>query len=495
MAEKTPNPYVGPRAIRRKKDLHGRDRELRELTDLLLGERVVLMHSPSGAGKTSLIQAGLIPELRDHEKMLAFRPVRVNTPAPAGNPMNRYVWSTLLHLAAGTERYDPDTQDGTLSLGPDTLQGLWGQTITGYLKSRTGGDGADHVIVFDQFEEVLTVDPADWTGQEEFFLDLGDAMKQQNRWLLISMREDYMGGLERYLRHLPGRLRARYRLDFLGHDAALEAVKRPAEDARVPFTDDAAKLLVDNLSKVVLHTTGSDRQDVAAPYVEPVYLQVVCRRLWKNLRPLRRGLTSIDARDVEEAGDLGEALSDFYAEAVGDVAKETGAPELAIRDWCEKQLITPRGFRQQTLENPDVESPQQVLQGLQDHYLIRRDVRGPTTWYELAHDMLVMPIRGENDRWRRKELHEYENAARDWDANGRRETDLLRNNHVPGARYWLDQRGDAATDLERDFVTASEEAQRAATLRERYGQAVLILAFFVLVETVVIIALLLVIII
>ena len=59
-----PNPYVGPRAFREKETLYGRSREVAELMDLLIAERIVLMYSPSGAGKTSLIHAGLIPALR-----------------------------------------------------------------------------------------------------------------------------------------------------------------------------------------------------------------------------------------------------------------------------------------------------------------------------------------------------------------------------------------------------------------------------------------------
>ena len=59
------NPYVGPRSFRRGDALYGRDREIADLLDLLIAERIVLLHSPSGAGKTSLIQAGLIPLLEE----------------------------------------------------------------------------------------------------------------------------------------------------------------------------------------------------------------------------------------------------------------------------------------------------------------------------------------------------------------------------------------------------------------------------------------------
>src|SRR4029453_13587570 len=40
--------------------LYGRDHEVSELCNLLIAEGVVILHSPSGAGKTSLINAGLI---------------------------------------------------------------------------------------------------------------------------------------------------------------------------------------------------------------------------------------------------------------------------------------------------------------------------------------------------------------------------------------------------------------------------------------------------
>ena len=53
MPQTRPNPYVGPRAFQYGETLYGRDREVVELLDLVIAERIVLLYSPSGAGKTS----------------------------------------------------------------------------------------------------------------------------------------------------------------------------------------------------------------------------------------------------------------------------------------------------------------------------------------------------------------------------------------------------------------------------------------------------------
>ena len=87
------NPYVGPRAFKRDEAIYGRDREARDLFDLLVSERIVLLHSPSGAGKSSLIQAALIPHLTDEDEGFRVLPlIRVNEP-PRAPVANRYVYS------------------------------------------------------------------------------------------------------------------------------------------------------------------------------------------------------------------------------------------------------------------------------------------------------------------------------------------------------------------------------------------------------------------
>ncbi len=58
-------------------------------------ERIVLLYAPSGAGKSSLVQAGLIPKLEDRFDI--WGPTRVNQQPPPG-VANRYTWGVLAGL-------------------------------------------------------------------------------------------------------------------------------------------------------------------------------------------------------------------------------------------------------------------------------------------------------------------------------------------------------------------------------------------------------------
>lgn len=89
------NPYLGPRAFTREHRLYGRDRELRDLTSLLVSERIVLLYSPSGAGKSSLVQAALIPTL-EARRFHVLPIVRVGLALPlARHPLLIAIWPLL----------------------------------------------------------------------------------------------------------------------------------------------------------------------------------------------------------------------------------------------------------------------------------------------------------------------------------------------------------------------------------------------------------------
>jgi hypothetical protein len=461
------NPYVGPRAILAGEPLYARDRETRELANLLVAERVVLLHAPSGAGKTSLIQAGLTPLLQQRR----FRPtipLRVKTPAPPdGHVHNRYIYSVALDLLGGQR--DPK-QLAELPFGEVIEQ-----------TAREAGEGF-LVLIFDQFEEILTVDPTDWENQATFFRELGRALAGGHVWTLFSMREDYIGGLDRFLRYLPGHLNATYRLDFLDRSAAKAAIQLPASEQGIQFTDEAAIDLVRRLAVVKVQRPCHGVADVEAPYVQPFQLQVVSRRLWKSVsREKRDDFRAIELEDVERHSDISAAFRHYYAGAVADVAKQTGVTEMAIRQWFEAQLITVEGFRSQTVTAPasgEVE-PADVLRALQDTYLVRGDTRAGSTWYELAHDMLIEPILDDNRKWRRRRLEPWQLAAREWAAD-RQMGRLLHGSELRDVH----RRADTSDlePLEREFLLESDRVERERGLLIRMRGVVGVVGFLALLE-------------
>jgi len=137
--------------------------ELAELEALVCAERVVLLHAPTGAGKSSLIQAGLVPRLR--RRFDLRRPTRVGQPLAPDVPgdSNRYAVAAML----GLERGVPDA----LRRPAGRLAGL---RLAEYVAGRPRRRGAptEVLLVFDQFEEVLHVDPLALAAKWAFFADL-----------------------------------------------------------------------------------------------------------------------------------------------------------------------------------------------------------------------------------------------------------------------------------------------------------------------------------
>ncbi|UCG24490.1 MAG: FHA domain-containing protein [Chloroflexota bacterium] len=71
LTEALANPYVGPRAFEagERQFFYGRDDEIAILTGQVMSRRASLFFAQSGAGKSSLIRAGLLPELTRRVKV------------------------------------------------------------------------------------------------------------------------------------------------------------------------------------------------------------------------------------------------------------------------------------------------------------------------------------------------------------------------------------------------------------------------------------------
>jgi WD40 repeat protein len=453
-----PNPYVGPRAFAYGETLYGRDQELKDLSNLLIARRIVLLYSPSGAGKTSLIQAALIDKLRKGEGFRVLPVMRpgLEPPPDASVGANRYLLSVLMFLKEGLpkEKSTPLPDLAKLSLAE--------------FLERNGpepGESVHEVLIFDQFEEILTRDPTDEGAKKEFFQQVGEALQPKNRWALFAMREEYVAGLDPYLLDIPTRLKTTFRLDLLSLEAARQAIQEPARRVGGEFTDAAAEQLVKDLSTVYVPGKNGTPKPRVGLSVEPVQLQVVCQRLWKRYGENDLKIGEDELRDM---GDVSTALADYYAEQLTAMAQGQKALERDIREWVQTNLLTEHGLRGQVQKEPRVTKglDNQVLQVLLDAHLVREDTKGARTYYELSHDRLIEPVRENNEAWFQTNLNNLQHQAKLWQNQNRPDGLLLTGQALAQAEQWAAANEALLQKHEQDFL-AECRAARAQLEGER----------------------------
>ncbi|MBX0330984.1 hypothetical protein K2Z83_25345, partial [Oscillochloris sp. ZM17-4] len=458
------NPYVGPRAFEEGEGARffGRERELEELFHLLLARRLVLLHAPSGAGKSSLVRAALIPRLRD-EGFLVRPVIRVGAETVVRGD-NRFRAAALLSIDEGLPPHERLTADELATL-----------SLHDYLERHPAPDDAEELLIFDQFEEVLSADPTDRAAKAAFFAELGALLESPRIWALFVLREDYLGAIKPFLLPIPTRLTATYRLDLLDPAQARRAMQGPARAAGRDFTDAAATRLVDDLRQTTVQRPDGGSEAVLGQVIEPVQLQVVCYQLWE-----RTAGDAIAVEDIIAAGDVDAALRGYYAAQVAATAAASGVGEQAIRDWVEAQLITETGLRSQVLREPDDPDglADTAIQALVRSHLLHAEERRGFIWYELAHDRLIAPARADNAAWFEANLSTLQRQARLWQRADRPDGLLLRGKELREAQQ--EQRDLELSEDEQAFLIASQEQRRQQQRKRMANRIIFALAIFAL---------------
>jgi hypothetical protein len=479
------NPYVGPRTFRyeQRSLFFGREREARDLLSRVLSERLLLFYAQSGAGKSSLLNTRLIPQLQE-EKGFAVLPVaRVSGDLPERVEQvgNIFIFNLMLSIDEGG---DPARlahvrlSDFLARLARRTLTDATGHQRKGWVydpalsltPAATGPGTRRYALIIDQFEEIITSYPARWREREDFFRQLDQVMQADpNFWVILTLREDYIAALDPYAPLLADRLRGRFYMERLALDAALDAVRKPAELNGRPFAPGVAEKLVDDLRLV---RVPSLQATIPGQYVEPVQLQVVCYHLWGNIQ--RRPLGPITATDLKEAGDVNRALTQFYEDTLAAVLADPPAPvtERQLRAWFDDQLITEAGTR--GIVHQDAEDtgglPNPVVKALQRRFLVRSEARAGDTWIELVHDRLLEPVRTSNAAWSEGHLSAFQTQAALWEKSGRKPSLLLKDKALAAAEaeaeeWKRDHAGQKLPALDEEFLKQSAN-EAAGDLRE-----------------------------
>jgi tetratricopeptide (TPR) repeat protein len=351
-------PYVGVRPFRAEEDrqFFGRDREALEIADLWRRNSLTLLTGPAGVGKTSLINADLLRRVGAAGEVLPVGRLVRAAPQVIGAPVAALPAHNSYSLALLSSWF-PAEYVGTLA----------GRTLGGLIRRRhpqtVHADGRPAFAVIDQGEQLFDA-VARRAERAAFLAELGEALAElPGLRLLIAVRDEHADAYR-----LAG---PAYALRPFGHDAAMEAVRRPASAAGRPFEADAAELVVSALAG-------------GGTTVEPVLLQVVCSRLWSSVS---RAAPSIGREDVVKHADVDRWLTEFCGQAVARTAADHDVERERLVAWLRAAVDRPAGFGPRFARESGV--PQSALRALEDHHVLRAGPDG----YRLQDDLLAGPVR------------------------------------------------------------------------------------------------------
>lgn len=492
------SPYPGPRPFRRRdKDIFfGRDPESADMMALITGRRLSLFYAASGAGKSSLIQAKLIPLLED--RGFEVLPVgRVSGPAPRNNDAIENIF--IYHLKQRLAPLQPDApaahraaylgatlsefllmlaligQDAEGNARFDFVSGATNAGDSYVLPEGGGGELKPRLLFLDQFEELFTTHLQAWEQREPFFRQLRQAMDDDPLlYVVLVMREDYIAYAEDYIHLLPELHTARYGMKPMGEKAASDAIQLPVAERR-PYAAGVAAELVKNFRLVQTKMPDGRIVMEEGPYVEPVQLQVVCKQLWETIRGEAKA--QIDREDLERVSkgkDLStfvvEALKGFYNDKIAEVLAEAGGKvdEAGLRRWFGDELITEMGTRDILSQGSGQTRglSNEVVSVIERTGLIRSEIGASGARYELTHDRFIEPIRQANEEWHRRQVQQDPLLAKAeaWEQShadpARRDPALLLSGSaLADARAYAEARRGQVSEELQAFIEASRNAE------------------------------------
>jgi WD40 repeat protein len=396
------HPWPGLASFR-EQDAHffkGRSSDIEKLFSLVNRERLTLLLGISGLGKSSLLQAGLFPRLRQNQILpiairLDFGDTSISLHKQVVAAIDRQVHEKAIEAPT---HHDSET--------------LWEYF---HRKDTEFWDARNRMFIpllcFDQFEEIFTLGRENHKRAAErnkFITELADLVEgrcpenvkarleanpdQAKNFsfsrhpykLIFSLREDYLADLEGLRTLIPSVIHNRFRLLRMNGEQALAVVNQTHGRLIAPS-------VAETIVRLVGGNQGEELRELLALRIEPALLSLICREL--NERRIADKANRIDAQSV--VSNREQILEDFYERSL-----DGHSPEL--RWFIEDRLITTvSGVRNsEAYDNAlgtsgiTVEALDQLIQCR----LLRLEERDGNKRIELIHDVLTKVVRKSRDQ-------------------------------------------------------------------------------------------------
>ena len=379
---------------------HGREAETDELFRLIEREPLTVLFGQSGLGKSSLLNAGVFPNLRRAGYLPVYLRLNLDATAPV---LIDQVWHALI-----CECVDHEVTASEILSGDGFWQYLH-RPETKFLNPH--GRPVVPVLVFDQFEEIFTLgrQTPEQTARTQLLLQqLGELIEnrlppalereltvhpelldqfdllRQNIKMVFSFREDYLAEFESLKTVIRPIMQNRMRLTPMRGDRAAAAIE----------TAGGGLLNATVAARIVRFVGGAARGDsgqLEEISVEPALLSLVCREL--NEQRIAGGQAEISA-DLIQGENTQQIIAQFYNQGFSGL-------DVRVRYFVEDRLLTAAGYRDSCALDNALAEPgvsEAAIQSLVDRRILRREERGGLVRIELIHDVLALVAKESRDK-------------------------------------------------------------------------------------------------
>src|SRR5262245_38921335 len=443
----------------------GRDAEIAEIHLRFRSHPLLVLYGHSGLGKTSILNAGLIPRLREERQKPAIHRLVYKDRDPS--PLEQ-----LFYLLF----YVPEQSEILRSSERISIPVQWWQTLSTKVQFPLPDDFASRLwlrlhwreepprithLILDQFEEVFRLgtertgaenevcdalailvqsaipDPiVKMIAEHDEFLDHFDSDSAPLR-VLLALRDDYVYALNRWKRSIPSIGQNNYELRSLRGPGAVDAVFEPGalrcryrgEISEANETDTGLPPIVtkETAERIVRFVARKD-DDVPIDEIEavPPILSLLCRELNERRFTEPAGTAQAPAKQItfsETDTDVETIIKTFYERCMA------GRPD-AVRMFIEEELVSYSGARLAQDEKSilscfdkgwrisrdaggrrapgygDPDKARVCLEELVNQRLLTPVTGGENPSYELIHDLLAAVV--EKSRLTREALSEAE---------------------------------------------------------------------------------------
>jgi WD40 repeat protein len=429
-------PYRGLFAFREEdaRFFFGREIFTQKLVDTVQKQSFITLIGASGSGKSSVVFAGLIPNLRQQSNWLieSFR--------PKTHPIDELTAVIVRLREPEKGKTEQDIEAGKLARGLRSQQ-VAAHTVLSRILSEN--DNKRLLLVVDQFEE-LYASCSDIQERQLFLNQLLEAAKLvENFTLLLTLRADFLGYALLDYRFANALQNADLKLAPMNQQELQQAIALPANKQGVRLEEGLAERIL----KAVVNSPGN------LPLLEFTLTQ-----LWAEQQ--NRQMTHAT---YEAIGGVEKSLAN-HAEA--EFAKlKPKEQEQAQQIFV--QLVRPGEGTEDTRRlatRNEVGDNWDLVKRLADARLVvtgLNDTAGKKQeTVEIVHETLIREW-GQLHRWMESDRsfrtwqELLRSRMRQWENAGQDEGPLLRGVPLGEAENWLQQRRDELSQAEQDFIKQS----------------------------------------